>query len=117
MFNDIVGPILLIPAMLLIISGITHILQIKFFVKDRLMTAAVLWGVLYLLLGVGILLGGYSATIGIIGLVGAKYLPILGAAGGLYRFIKYQRKGLIIFHVLVDLLILLFFWSFLAIEF
>jgi hypothetical protein len=91
---------IIIAGILLLVSGISHIIQVRFFPKDRFMTAAALWGVIYLLISYLLLSGEPLGT-----KLGAT-VPILGALGGTYRYLKHQRKTLIIFHVVIDLFVI-----------
>jgi len=88
-----------IASILLLISGVTHILQIKFFEYDKFMRPAVLAGIFYFGIGILIFLGLKS------GIFLGAIIPALGAVGGLYRYARHQRKPLILFHVGIDLII------------
>ena len=86
---------------LLIISAFTHVIQIKYFPEDRLMKPAVVFGFVYLIIGILLLLETRA------GLVLGTLLPALGAVGGLYRYFKHQRLKLILFHILIDLIVII----------
>lgn len=95
-----------------IIAGISRIVQKWVLQKDRFMNAAVAYGVLYVVMGVGLILHLRLATL--ILLTISPILPILGIGGGLYRYFKYQRKPMILFHVALDILLLILIIIFFA---
>src|SRR3989344_7185665 len=86
-----------------LIIGISRIAQRWFFEKDRFMNVAVTYGCIYVLLGLGMLVQIPLAYATIF--LGGWILPILGIGGGLYRYFKYQRKGLLLCHVALDILL------------
>lgn len=95
-----------------IIAGLSRIAQKWVLQKDRLMNAAVAYGILYLAVGIGLILHLRFAML--ILLTISPILPILGIGGGLYRYFKYQRKLIILFHVGLDILLLILIIIFFA---
>mgnify|MGYP006866177823 CR=1 FL=1 len=83
----------------------TRMFQMRLFSqKDRFLYPAVGFGFIYLVLGVSVMLGFETV------LLIARYLPFFGALGGLYRYMRFQREPLILFHVIIDVVILMLLW-------
>ena len=92
-----------IAGILSLIVGFSRVIQIKFFERDRLMIPSVLFGFVYLFIGVAVF---YSYLNVYTSIVAAAIVAIFAACVEVYRYFKYQQKPLIIFHVFIDFLIL-----------
>ena len=88
-----------IAALLLILSGITHLLQLLVYGWAGHVIAAAAFGAVYLVLGVGVLRKRPW------GLLGASVLPLVGGVLGVYRFCFLQANPFSFFHVAIDLVV------------
>ena len=90
---------------MLILSGITHVLQLSVYGTEGHVLGAVAFGILYFFLGILILYKPYDDIITLT----AALLPLIGGILGLARLYVYYIKAsgemnwFIIWHVLVDI--------------
>ncbi len=84
---------------LLLISAVTHVLQLFVYGTAGHVIGAAAFGVLYLIIGIFLILDKKWAL-----WLGAT-LPAVGGVLGIARFIFRQSTPFIIFHVLVDLIV------------
>lgn len=89
----------IIAGSLMILSGGTHISQI--FLKVKRKTLPVVAGFIYFMLGILLILNfSWAIFIGAI-------LPFLGGIGGLYHYLKIEKVKLILFHLLIDVIVVI----------
>jgi hypothetical protein len=89
----------LIAASILLLTGITHIVQLLFLAKENDVIGAALFGLLDLGSGLGILLWPQRKTLGL-----AIFVPCIGATLGSLRFYEYPNPFSVA-HVAVDMVI------------
>jgi uncharacterized membrane protein HdeD (DUF308 family) len=89
----------IVAGVLLLISAITHVLQLFVYGTAGHVIGAAAFGVLYLVVGIFLIAGRRWAP-----WLGAT-LPGVGGVLGILRFIFRQSTPFIIFHVLVDLVV------------
>ncbi|MDJ0713353.1 MAG: hypothetical protein QNJ54_03915 [Prochloraceae cyanobacterium] len=87
-------------ATLMLISGVTHILQLFVYPAEFHVLGAAAFGVVYFI--IGILLLGYSRTALWLGAI----LPSIGGVLGIYRFIFLHPNPFTVFHVAIDLVVI-----------
>lgn len=92
-------PLILIIGILMLISGITHISQIFVYGKKYYTILSAIAGMVYFV--IGIFLFFQSQLVLWVGAI----VPALGGLGGLYRYVKIQKSNFIIFHILVDIIV------------
>ncbi|MGQ0698163.1 MAG: hypothetical protein ACT4PZ_07960 [Panacagrimonas sp.] len=86
-------------AILMLISGVTHVAQLAVYSAVKHIHIAAMFGVLYFLLGIRLLQPGRA------GLWFGATAPCIGGALGLYRFFVLQPNPFSIFHVVIDLVV------------
>jgi hypothetical protein len=86
-------------AVLMLVSGVTHNVQLYFYGTERTVLAAAIYGSMYLV--IGLLLLGKTRLALILGVI----LPAIGGIGGTYRFLFLHRNPFSAFHVLIDLVV------------
>ena len=86
-------------AVLMLISGVTHVAQLAFYGAETSAIGASLFGVVYFVLGL-LLLGKGRAVLWF-----AAILPTIGGILGVYRFLHLHRNPFSVFHVVVDLIV------------
>ncbi len=84
---------------LLVISAVTHVLQLFVYGAEGHVIGAAAFGILYLFIGLLIILDKRWAL-----WLGAT-VPAIGGVLGILRFIFRQATPFIIFHVLIDLVV------------
>ncbi len=85
--------------MLMIISSVTHVLQLKVYPLEHHVIGAAGFGILYLVIGLLLLRGNLlSLWLGAI-------LPSIGGILGVYRFLFLHPNPFTIFHVVIDLVV------------
>jgi hypothetical protein len=89
----------LVAGILLLVSAVTHVLQLLIYGTAGHVIGAAGFGVLYLLIGLFLIFNKKWAL-----WLGAT-LPAIGGVLGILRFIFRQSTPFIIFHVLVDLVV------------
>ena len=92
-------PLLLLSGTLLLISGITHVVQLFVYERKYYTILPAIAGVIYFIIGIFLFYG--STAILWIGAI----VPFLGGIGGAYRYFKIQKSNFIIFHILVDVVV------------
>ena len=86
-------------AMLMMISGVTHVVQLQVYGAHFHVIGAVLFGIAYFLIGWKLLVPGRLAL-----WVGAV-LPSIGGVLGAIRFFAFHANPFTIFHIIVDLIV------------
>ena len=85
--------------MLMIISSVTHVLQLKVYPLEHHVIGAAGFGIIYLVIGLLLLRGNLlSLWLGAI-------LPSIGGILGVYRFLFLHPNPFTIFHVVIDLVV------------
>lgn len=86
-------------AVLMLISGVTHVVQLAFYPGEKSALGASVFGAIYFVIGL-LLLGRkrYPLWLGAL-------LPSIGGALGVWRFIGMHRNPFSVFHVLIDLVV------------
>jgi hypothetical protein len=95
------GPVRLEPsrrlaALLMLVSGATHIAQLGVYGPSRPVLGAAFFGLLYLGVGLALLARGR------LGLWLGAILPAIGGLLGVHRFLAIQRNPFSLFHVALD---------------
>lgn len=85
--------------MLMIISGITHNLQLLVYTREGHVWGAAAFGIAYFI--IGLMLLRFSRLALWLGAI----LPSIGGVLGVYRFFFLQPNGFSIFHVAIDLIV------------
>lgn len=86
-------------AILLIISSVTHVIQLQVYGVSAQVIAAALFGVAYFIIGYRLLKPGRTA------LWWGAVLPSIGGVLGIIRFLALHANPFTVFHVLVDLVV------------
>lgn len=86
-------------AILMLISGVTHVAQLAVYSAHKHIEIAAMFGVLYFLLGIRLLQPGRA------GLWFGATAPCIGGSLGVYRFFFLQPNPFSVFHVAVDLVV------------
>lgn len=94
--NDIMN----ISGILLVISGVTHVSQLWVYPSDASAIGASIFGILYFVIGI-ILLLKYAS-----GLWLSIIFPIIGGILGVYRFIFLHSNPFTIFHLIIDIIVI-----------
>ncbi len=89
----------MIAGILLLVSAVTHVLQLAVYGTAGHVIGAAAFGLIYLFIGVSLILDKKWAL-----WLGAT-LPAIGGVLGILRFIFRQATPFIIFHLLVDLVV------------
>ena len=85
--------------MLMIISSVTHVLQLGVYPLEHHVIGAAVFGIIYFFIGFFLLRSNYlSLWMGAI-------LPSLGGVLGIYRFFWLHPNPFTIFHVAIDLIV------------
>ncbi|MCZ6830757.1 MAG: hypothetical protein O7F73_14450 [Gammaproteobacteria bacterium] len=90
-----------IAAGLMILSGLTHPSQLLIYGTGPDIRGPALFGVLYLLVGLG-LLTRYRAALWV-GVV----LPLLGGLGSIYRLVALEPTAFTLFHTIIDFVVVM----------
>ena len=90
----------LLIAFLLLVSGVTHITQLWFYELNKITIGAALFGIVYFIIGALLLIGFRIAVLL------SAVIPLIGALGGMYRYLKIERLKLIIFHLMIDIIVI-----------
>ena len=85
---------------LLVLSGITHMTQLLVYDHAGHVVGASLFGLIYLIIGAGILLKKNRIFYGL-GIV----LPSIGGGLGVHRFVNLHPNPFSVFHVAIDLIV------------
>lgn len=88
-----------IAGMLMIISSVTHVLQLKVYPLEHHVIGAAAFGIIYFFIGLFLLRRNHSAF-----WLGA-ILPSIGGVLGVYRFFWLHPNPFTIFHVAIDLVV------------
>lgn len=86
-------------AMLMLISGVTHVIQLQVYGAHFHVVGAVLFGVAYFAIGLGLLKPGRAAA------WWGAILPSIGGVLGILRFMAWHANPFTVFHVIVDLIV------------
>lgn len=87
-------------AVLMLVSGVTHVAQLWFYPENRSAWGASVFGAIYFGLGLFLVLSKGRAA-----LWAAAILPSIGGALGVWRFIQMHRNPFSVFHVAIDLIV------------
>ncbi|TXT60629.1 MAG: conserved membrane protein of unknown function [Promethearchaeota archaeon] len=104
---DIREKLVLIAGILLIISGITHVSQIAVYGIEGHIIGAVLFGIIYFVLGILLIMLRDNKIVMLLGAI----LPSIGGILGVGRLILFyvlatgELNFFIIFHVIVDIIV------------
>jgi hypothetical protein len=90
----------LVVAILMLISGVTHVSQLFVYQHEGSVIGASIFGVIYFI--IGILLLGKTRTALLLGII----LPAIGGSLGIYRFFFLHNNPFTIFHVIIDLIVI-----------
>lgn len=86
-------------AVLLMISGVTHVIQLQVYGARFHVIGAVLFGLAYFAIGARLLRPGRSP------LWWGAVLPSIGGVLGVIRFLELHANPFTVFHVLIDLIV------------
>jgi len=89
----------IIAAVLLLISGVTHVSQLFVYERKGSVIGAAAFGVIYLVIG-ALLLGETRGA-----LWAGAIAPAIGGLLGLYRFLVLHPNPFTIFHLIVDVIV------------
>jgi len=84
---------------LMLISGVTHVVQLAVYEADVSVLVAASFGVLYFIIGL-LLLGRLR-----LGLYLGSIFPAIGGVLGVYRFFFLHSNPFSVFHVIIDLIV------------
>ena len=90
----------LIAASLMLVSGVTHVIQIPIYGAHGSVVGAAAFGVIYFIIGLFLLGQGRAA------LWAGTVLPTIGGGLGIYRFFFLHPNPFSILHVLIDLVVI-----------
>ena len=88
-----------VSAVLMLISGVTHVVQLYFYPAEHSAWGASIFGAIYFVLGLMLLGQGRLA------LWLTAILPSIGGTLGIIRFLSMHRNPFSVFHVLIDLVV------------
>lgn len=88
-----------IAAVLMLLSGITHVVQLPVYGTEHSVIGASIFGGIYFLIGLWLLGSSRSA------LVAGAVLPSVGGVLGVYRFLLLHPNPFSVFHVGIDLVV------------
>lgn len=88
-----------VSAVLMLISGVTHVAQLFFYPGEHSAWGASIFGGIYFVLGLMLLREGRAA------LWLTAILPSIGGTLGVIRFLHMHRNPFSVFHVLIDLVV------------
>jgi len=97
--EEVMNKIRSIAASLMLISGVTHVVQIPIYGAHGSVIGAAAFGVVYFIIGL-FLFGRFRAA-----LWAGAVLPAIGGVLGVYRFIFLHPNPFSVFHVLIDLVV------------
>ncbi len=86
-------------AVLMLISGVTHILQLIFYQEIRTIIGATLFGIIYFIIGIYLWRGASGA------LWAGAIFPTIGGVLGTYRLLVVHPNPFSAFHVAIDLIV------------
>ena len=84
---------------LMIISSVTHVLQLRVYPPEHHVIGAAAFGIIYFFIGLFLLRRNYLAL-----WLGA-IMPSIGGVLGVYRFLFLHPNPFTVFHVLIDLVV------------
>lgn len=87
-------------AILMLVSGVTHVSQLFVYGFKESVIGASLFGVIYFIVGL-FLLGDKKSA-----LWAGVILPTIGGILGIYRFVSLQPNPFTVFHVVIDLAVI-----------
>lgn len=89
-----------IAAVLMLVSGVTHVVQLPIYGAEHSVIGASIFGGIYFLIGLGLL--GKSRM----ALLPGAIFPAIGGVLGVYRFLYLHPNPFSVFHVAVDLVVI-----------
>lgn len=89
-----------VAGVLMLISGVTHVVQLYFYPANHSARGAAIFGGIYFALGLYVLLSKGRAALWL-----TAILPSIGGALGVWRFLQLHRNPFSVFHVAVDLIV------------
>lgn len=89
-----------IAGVLMLISGVTHVVQLFFYPANHSAWGASIFGAIYFALGVYLLRSDARAALWL-----TTILPSIGGTLGMWRFLHLHRNPFSVFHVAVDLIV------------
>ncbi|MCC6152884.1 MAG: hypothetical protein IT367_03960 [Candidatus Hydrogenedentes bacterium] len=89
-----------VAGVLMLISGVTHVVQLYFYPENHSAWGASIFGAIYFALGVYLLRSSTRAALWL-----TAILPSIGGALGVWRFLHLHRNPFSVFHVAVDLVV------------
>ncbi len=89
-----------IAGVLMLISGVTHVVQLYFYPANHSAWGASIFGAIYFALGLYLLRSNARAALWL-----TTILPSIGGALGVWRFLHLHRNPFSVFHVAVDLIV------------
>jgi uncharacterized membrane protein HdeD (DUF308 family) len=89
-----------VAAVLMLISGVTHVVQLYFYPANHSAWGASIFGAIYFALGLFLLRSNAPAALWL-----TAILPSIGGALGVWRFLHLHRNPFSVFHVVVDLIV------------
>ena len=92
-------PFLKIAGMLMLISSVTHVVQLQVYPLEHHVIGAAAFGIIYFFIGIFILRRNHVAF-----WLGA-ILPSIGGVLGVYRFLFLHPNPFTVFHVMIDLIV------------
>jgi hypothetical protein len=93
-------PIRKVAAVLMLLSGVTHVAQLAVYPAHAHVVTAAVFGLLYFSIGLYLLQPARAAL-----WCGAIF-PLIGGSLGIYRFIVLQPNPFTVFHVIVDVAVI-----------
>lgn len=88
-----------VAAALMLISGVTHVVQLPVYGAEHSVVGASIFGGIYFIIGLGLLgRSGFALYAGAI-------FPTIGGILGIYRFIYLHPNPFSVFHVAIDLVV------------
>jgi hypothetical protein len=88
-----------VAALLLMISGVTHVIQLQVYGAHFHVVGAVLFGIAYFVIGWGLTRPGRMA------LWWGAILPSIGGVLGILRFMAFHANPFTVFHVIIDIIV------------
>ena len=89
-----------IAGVLMLISGVTHVVQLYFYPANHSAWGASIFGAIYFALGLYLLRSSARTALWL-----TAILPSIGGALGVWRFLQLHRNPFSVFHVAVDLIV------------
>jgi hypothetical protein len=87
-------------AVLMLISGVTHVSQLFVYQHEGPVIGASIFGVIYFIIGLFLL--GKSRAALLLGII----LPAIGGSLGVWRFFFLHTNPFTVFHVIIDLIVI-----------